>query len=762
MAPALTVAFAAALPPLSAVLAPALSPVAVAQVPGPESFAKEPETPFELWAAVDYLVRTEQIKAALPYLDKFVASRPDDATLMAIRDRFGAGSILRLGDHPETAKYAGPLVEQLTVASHRFATQPERIQRYIGGLTRTPEEQTFALTRLKQAGAYAIPFLVKELQRGDLSPADRSALEANLGRLDRTAVPALIAVLDSPDPKLAAEAAAALGEIGDRRAVPFLLFPAVRPDAPMPLRTAARGAVERLTGRSPEEQPKSPARTLLDASWKFHRNQVEFPGDSAVVWLWDEGVGAPSPQPMTRSLAEDTFAERLARWAIALDPADHEAKVALLSTELESAVDRNGVDTLAAKDPKALADAVAAGPGLLADVLGTAIKDGKDGLGAVAATALGQAIKVGDLSGINGRPHPLAEALAAPGRQTQLAAARAIVALAPDRPFPGSSMLVPTLARFAANLPLPRAVVIDSNPDRGSQLSGFLRALGYETAVELTGPLGFQTAAEAADVELICMGYDLARDPWGLADTLANLRADARTSGLPLYIYGPADLDLERASIPVDYPGVRFLVQPVEASQLERQLGGRPSAFSDAQRSAYAREATTLLAKLAALPGGPFAHDLAEVEPSLAQTLHHPETQADAVSVLEQTPSPAAQQALADLMLDPSRSADIRVRAAGRLVESIRRFGRLVAADQEVRLEDALKLETSPEMRDSLSAVVDVLRPHGSSPATSSPPPTTAPPASPAPRPPEPGSEAEPELEERPEPGAPLETAPDV
>ena len=61
----------------------------IAQAPGPELFAKEPRSPLELWDAVDYLLRTNQANRALPYIDRFVKSKPDDATLIAIRNRYG-------------------------------------------------------------------------------------------------------------------------------------------------------------------------------------------------------------------------------------------------------------------------------------------------------------------------------------------------------------------------------------------------------------------------------------------------------------------------------------------------------------------------------------------------------------------------------------------------------------------------------------------------------------------------------------------------
>ena len=86
--------------------------------------------------------------------------------------------------------------------------------------------------------------------------------------------------------------------------------------------------------------------------------------------------------------------------------------------------------------------------------------------------------------------------------------------LAPTAAIPGSSRIVPTLARFVINQALPRAVVIDSNPTRGSQLAGFLISLGYDSELELSGAKGFLAAAESADVELILISFDLFGAGW--------------------------------------------------------------------------------------------------------------------------------------------------------------------------------------------------------------------------------------------------------
>ena len=116
-------------------------------------------------------------------------SRPDDATLIAIRNRYGPGSILRLSDDAATRSFAKPLAEAMVVAARRYATRPDRIARFIEELTKTPEEQSYAVRHIREAGSEAIPFLIEALSRPGLSAQERRLLVANIGRLDYSAVP---------------------------------------------------------------------------------------------------------------------------------------------------------------------------------------------------------------------------------------------------------------------------------------------------------------------------------------------------------------------------------------------------------------------------------------------------------------------------------------------------------------------------------------------------------------------------------------------
>ena len=159
------------------------------------------------------------------------------------------------------------------------------------------------------------------------------------------------------------------------------------------------------------------------------------------------------------------------------------------------------------------------------------------------------------------------------------------------------------------------------------------------------------------------------------------------------------------------FPGVKYLITPTSADLLERQLGGRPAAMSEAERASYAREAAALLATLASRAGSPFEADLSAAEPALAFALNSAETSQSASVALGDVPVAAAQRGLADVVLDPSKPAPLRQSAAAQLARSLQRFGPLIAADQEAKLVAALDGETDPALRTALATALDALRP---------------------------------------------------
>jgi HEAT repeat protein/CheY-like chemotaxis protein len=693
----------------------AIAPIAVGQVPGPESFAVAPKTPIEFWSAANYLVTTGQAELAVPYLKSFIQSKPDDATLLEIQDRFGTRSIFRLQDYRATQPYVQPLMAMLTAAARRHATDPQRIARALARLSGTRIEHELGVQELRQAGPYAVPPLVAALTRPGLSAEQRGALAVGLGQLDSSAVPALLAVLDSPDTVLASDAVAALGRIGDRRAVPRLTYLAATDN---PLRVPARRAIEQITGRSFDAQPKPPVRVLTETAWQYHRHAVAFPSETVALWEWVED--APTPRQVSRREAETLLGLRHAREALAIAPNDESAQVALVSLALEDAVARVGLSRFPTHDPTgAFSTALAAGPTLLGQVLRAALADGHSELAAAAATALGR-VADRDALPTGPRPHPLVEALSAPDRRVQFAAARALVELDPRQPFPGSSRVVPVLARFVQGQAAPQAVIIDGNPNRGSRWVRDLRGLGYDPLLATTGAQGFRLAAEAADVELVLVEPDLPQGSWRMIDTLSNLRADARTAGLPVLIVSPAHPPARLIYYSQAFPRVAFLVATDDRQFLKRQLeralakmGARP--LAEAERGALAQSAAVLLARIAQQPGSPFERDLPTAAPALEIALGTPPTSLPASTALGDVPGVDTQRSLADVVLDPAKPVPLRLVSADQLTRSIQRFGPLLSSEQERRLVERLNGETDPALRTALAEVFGALRPDAQS-----------------------------------------------
>ncbi len=671
-------------------------------IPGRDAFAFEPKTPLATWEVADYLIRIGQPEQAAPYVKRFLDANPDDATLLQVRDTHGVGSVLRLSDHPSTRPFAAPLADRLSQAAIRNATDPARLERFIAALSKSREEQAYGVERLREAGPFAVPPILRELSKSALDMNVRVPLADNLGRLDRGAVPPLIAALDSPDAKLVADVARALGRIGDPRAVPALTYLAARRGPESAAGPQAAEAIRRITGRDFGSQSRSPVRVLADEARLYHLHGVRFPGDPVVLWLFDDVSGLPAPRSMTVRDAEGLLGLRAARESLAVDPTDVEAQVALVGLALDH--------DPAGSQPMALAS----GADVLGRVARRASLDNRPDLAAAAVALLGRVVDRDDLI-TEGRPNPLIEALYAPDRRVQFAAAEALVKLDP-RSFPGSSRVVPVLARFVAGQGLPRALVIDGNIQRGGQVAGYLRSIGYDAQVAATGAQGFAIAAESADVEVIIIDPHFINDPWRLPDVLGNLKADSRTAGIPTLVVGPLAFRDQLQSTLASFPTARFVVTPSETVLFKKQIDGAIASLgvrplSATERADYARRAAGTLAAIAGRPGSPFEAELPAAEPALATALNAPLVPNEAAAVLGDVPGVDAQRSLADATLDGSRPVAARLVAAENLARNLRRFGPKLANDQERRLVEALNAESDPALRDALAAAVGSLKP---------------------------------------------------
>src|SRR5262249_47006810 len=150
-------------------------------------------------------------------------------------------------------------------------------------------------------------------------------------------------------------------------------------------RTSAQAAVARITGHPFAVLPPTPVQVLTAKAWAYHRARPELPEEPVILWTWDEARQAPVPRQVLPAEANTILGLKFAREALRLDPKAHSPRVAQLSLALEKAAGQASPDAVPAQDPATFAAATAAGPGVLGEVLNTALADGKNSLAGVAA-----------------------------------------------------------------------------------------------------------------------------------------------------------------------------------------------------------------------------------------------------------------------------------------------------------------------------------------------------------------------------------------
>ena len=576
---------------------------AIGQAPGLESFAVQPRTPAELMEAISYLVRVGRNDQAVGLAKKLNDEEIDDETLLEIRTYFGSARLLQLQNtsDPQLRSLMTAFIGKVNKAAQTESINPDRIEKLIEALSASKEEQEVAREKLAKLGSFAVGPLVDSYDKADADT--RKAIQKALNDLGTNALPGLFGAARHPKPEVVAAVAEALGHIGDPSALPGLAYLTTRPD---PVGASAKASYSAMTGG---KLPQDPGAMLKQQSAQYLDRDAYFTGNSVELWFWNTAENRLEPKTLDKSLAEGAVGYRLARLALDLNPADQEAQTLALSILLQEEIDRLG-SKFPGEDPAGIwAIVKASGPQAVGRVLSRAVSTGKhEQVALLAIKALGEVMTAADLQTPDGKPGVLARAMHSMDRRVQFDAAKTLLKLAPEGFFPGSSGVVPALARFLqANPVAPRAVIVHNNLVEGSDWLSYLRTAGYDPILETSGKEGFAEAARRGDAELVLISTTIDPTSWGLHETISNFRADARTAGLPLIVVGPLDSRLRLQTLLNQHDRVGFIVNPANqdfsdrqiAFQL-RQIGVAP--LTPEERKGYAGEAFRILSEVASAP----------------------------------------------------------------------------------------------------------------------------------------------------------------
>jgi hypothetical protein len=521
-------------------------------------FFREPKTALEFWAAMKFEIDTGKFDLAAAFLKGFLSQNPSDAELLEIEAQDGMASFLRLLSIEQLRPQAKPLVDRVSSVVRKYRGDPERLRKFIANLSApSEEEQAYALRELRLAGPVAVPYLVEAL-RGSVGEPDHPRILQALHRMDRDAVPPLLAALDINDATLQFEIIDLLQQRAETAAVPFLWFPSASPKQAETVRRKAIQALAFLLGMEADRLPAAKVALTREAE-RYYRHQVALADSKAVpVWQWNGKVLAAQPMPATQ--AEEYYGLRFAGQAIDLDPNFEPAQVLFLSLALEKGFERAGIDQpldKGAPTTKELLKIV--NPELLNAALDLALEDHRlpvilgtirtiGELGDIRATMPTRSKPLGELGEARplGETHPrepaLQRALYYPDRRVQLAAAHALLGMPTDLSRRNGAHIVEILRRTIGGDFAPKVLVAGFDTARANALADKVRQAGFQTEVRSTGREVLHRLKNAADIDALVVDERIP-DP-GLASLLGQLRADSDVGLLPVLITVDVDQPL--------------------------------------------------------------------------------------------------------------------------------------------------------------------------------------------------------------------------
>jgi len=691
----------------------------------PSPLLTEPATPEAMFNTVVLMVDLARPQLGREYLQQLLAALPAnpaaaDAVLMRIRDEHGPAVFLRLSNIEELQPQSVTLLNRMAQTFRRFASDPQRIDALIADLRGPAADRDAAILQLQAGGSRVVPRLLQLLGAAP-EMAMEDLLRDTLTRLGPDAVPALLGALETPKPELKSAVIQALGIMRTAAAVDYLWHPAFASTQPPGVRASAREALARIIygdNRAVGDVTASAASRGLERRAREHlASEFRWRPDAdgtVTLWTWNQAdatVRAVRVSPREASLY---VGGRLAHQALDLLPETPRLHSLYLALLLARDQVRAGWRSSLPTGPGTAHDvAILAGSETVSDVLRQALKTGSPAAAIASLQVLRQTATRHALNVRIGAGSPVITALSYPDPRVQFAAMTVVLERDPAGPFFGSSRVVDILRRALVTDATAHAVVVDSDRDRGNRRATIIEQTGYRCEVVSTGRDGFRTAARRGDVEMIVLDAHVVR--WDLYQTIANLRADGRTGGIPIVVIGTALRSDRVDRLRRFYPLLTYIVEPADAAAFDKQL----SPFLSSVRSPPATPAELDDRRAAAVSWLAFLaeghrhrlFDLSVVESELHATVSEPGLGSEALFALAAIPSITAQRRLLETALGDSRPDELREIAALHLAHHVQRHGALLRAKQVAELQAGWESAGDPALKTALAAVIGSLKP---------------------------------------------------
>ena len=681
----------------------------------------QPETAPDLFEAAVLMVDLARPHLARLYMDQLMELKPDAQMLLDLRLKYGPAEFMKMANIKELQPVSSDLLEEVNRLMAARASDPVRIQKLVADLGGSNEERLLAEQELKNGGQAIVVPLLNLLQHNPSPEQERNILHI-LMLLGHRAEAPLVAALDMPDDDVRAGLISVLGHVGNRATLSHLWYFANSPKVPAGVKAAARDAIARIVKMDAGRLANSPVESVVTELNRLARLHYQHKYDWLVdddgnvsMWVWKREAESVVLVKIPPRVASNIVGSKFARQALSLSPERRDIQVLFLSMILAADGMLAGWDKPLPTGPGTAHDlSLVAGEDVVADVLREALKGGQIANAVAALRVLGQIGTLRMVRSADAQRSPVLAALNYPDTRVQFAAAGTVMQLDPQTKFPGVGRVIGILSRALTGQGKPVALVVDPNPDRASQLAGFLNELGYAPQMRTTGRDGFRFASENADVEIVFIHPATVK--WPLSETLTNFRADSRTASIPIVLYGPEDFAGRMRRYVDDNPLVAYFGATGTTEGLQAQLTPflknlTAPPLNEEQRAIQAEVASYWLAHISEGQRTKI-YDLQAAVPSLLAAAHNVPLTENCLLALGAIASRDAQEKMAELLLDEGVETRLRATAAIQLAFHIQRHGLVVSNEQIAQIHEMWETPGDPALHTAVGAVIGSLRPN--------------------------------------------------
>ncbi len=403
----------------------------------------------ENWNDFLHYTAIGRFELAKSHGEQLIADQADPVELLELAQKNAQGYRLLLKMHSDSdqlREVSGQILDLIEQGRYIRRTDPKIIVAEIKRLSTTIRGRLAAEERLRNAGEYAIPYMLSAL--GDETRKNEfSYITETLPKIGRSAIRPLVASLQMDDVAIKIEVVRALGKIGYYEPLPHLKLIAETSDSDE-LKTQAVNAIEQIN----PEALKAPAAEMFFTLGEKYYDQddslstpAEF--DFANIWFWDADKQALIRREIDKRYFDEMMSMRSCEWALKADAGIGKAIGLWIASFFRA--EEVGVDMpeyFDAGHADAMTYATTAGPEYLHQALERALndEDAYVSLGVVEAMAANAGEK--SLLYRVGAEQPLAKALEFSDRKVRYSAAIAFAEANPVIEFINSKLIVENLA----------------------------------------------------------------------------------------------------------------------------------------------------------------------------------------------------------------------------------------------------------------------------------------------------------------------------